>query len=121
MHSGEELPMIERQLQTAEELVASGLEHIVVQNRIVGELKGRGGDTVAAEQLLNTLLEAQALHEEYRQWLRYEIERQAAARLRRTAWSFENSARNASETQPYTAVVLALSVGWLLGRSHCPL
>lgn len=57
--------MIERQLQEAEELVASGLQHIAQQNRIIAKLKESGGDTIAAELLQNTLLEAQALHKEY--------------------------------------------------------
>jgi hypothetical protein len=29
--------------------------------------------------------------------------------------------RNTIETQPYTAVVVALALGWLLGRTHRPL
>jgi ElaB/YqjD/DUF883 family membrane-anchored ribosome-binding protein len=29
--------------------------------------------------------------------------------------------RNTIEQQPYTAVAIALGLGWLLGRSHRPL
>jgi hypothetical protein len=29
--------------------------------------------------------------------------------------------RNAIETQPYTTAVVALGIGWLLGRMHRPL
>ena len=40
---------------------------------------------------------------------------------RKTASSFETVAREMIENQPYTAVVIALAVGWLLGRMHRPL
>src|SRR6516164_5997462 len=40
----------------------------------------------------------------------------AGAAARRTASSFEVAIRNTVETQPYTAVVAALALGWLLGR-----
>jgi uncharacterized protein YjbJ (UPF0337 family) len=35
--------------------------------------------------------------------------------------SFERIVRNTVERQPYTAVAIALGIGWLLGRSHRPL
>jgi ElaB/YqjD/DUF883 family membrane-anchored ribosome-binding protein len=40
---------------------------------------------------------------------------------RKTASSFERALRNTIETQPYTAVVIALGLGWLFGRMHRPL
>jgi len=40
---------------------------------------------------------------------------------RTTASSFEQSLRNTIETQPYTATLVALAIGWLLGRMHRPL
>jgi ElaB/YqjD/DUF883 family membrane-anchored ribosome-binding protein len=40
---------------------------------------------------------------------------------RHTAGSFEQALRNTIETQPYTAVAIALGLGWLLGRLHRPL
>lgn len=40
---------------------------------------------------------------------------------RKTAGSFERALRNTIETQPYTAVVIALGLGWLFGRTHRPL
>jgi ElaB/YqjD/DUF883 family membrane-anchored ribosome-binding protein len=40
---------------------------------------------------------------------------------RRTAGSFERALRNTIETQPYTAVAIALGLGWLFGRMHRPL
>jgi len=39
----------------------------------------------------------------------------------KTAGSFEKALRNTVETQPYTAVMIALGLGWLLGRMHRPL
>ena len=40
---------------------------------------------------------------------------------RQTAGSFEKALRNTIETQPYTAVAIALGLGWLFGRIHRPL
>ncbi len=40
---------------------------------------------------------------------------------RKTAGSFERVLRNTIEMQPYTAVAIALGVGWLFGRMHRPM
>jgi ElaB/YqjD/DUF883 family membrane-anchored ribosome-binding protein len=40
---------------------------------------------------------------------------------RKTAGSFEKALRNTIENQPYTAVAIAVGLGWLLGRMHRPL
>jgi ElaB/YqjD/DUF883 family membrane-anchored ribosome-binding protein len=40
---------------------------------------------------------------------------------RKTAGSFERALRDTIETQPYTAVAIAVGIGWLLGRMHRPL
>ncbi len=40
---------------------------------------------------------------------------------RQSAGSFERVLRNTIETQPYTAVIVALGLGWMLGRMHRPL
>jgi ElaB/YqjD/DUF883 family membrane-anchored ribosome-binding protein len=45
----------------------------------------------------------------------------AQTAARETASSFETAARRLVEEQPYTAVGIALGVGWLLGRMHRPL
>jgi ElaB/YqjD/DUF883 family membrane-anchored ribosome-binding protein len=45
----------------------------------------------------------------------------AGTAARKTAGSFEAVARDLIESQPYTAVAIALGVGWLLGRMHRPL
>ena len=39
---------------------------------------------------------------------------------RQTAGSLERALRTTIETQPYTAVAIALGLGWLLGRTHRP-
>jgi ElaB/YqjD/DUF883 family membrane-anchored ribosome-binding protein len=39
---------------------------------------------------------------------------------RKTASSFETAAREIIENQPYTAVGVALFIGWLMGRMHRP-
>jgi hypothetical protein len=40
---------------------------------------------------------------------------------RETASSFEKALRHTIETQPYTSALVALGIGWLLGRLHRPL
>jgi uncharacterized protein YjbJ (UPF0337 family) len=46
---------------------------------------------------------------------------QAADNARETASNFEKVLRHAIETQPYTSALVALGIGWLLGRLHRPL
>ena len=46
---------------------------------------------------------------------------QAADTARETASSFEKVLRHTIETQPYTSALVALGIGWLLGRMHRPL
>jgi ElaB/YqjD/DUF883 family membrane-anchored ribosome-binding protein len=45
----------------------------------------------------------------------------ASKAARNTASSFERALKNTIENQPYTAVAIALGIGWLLGRMHRPL
>ncbi|MGB6446687.1 MAG: CsbD family protein [Xanthobacteraceae bacterium] len=45
----------------------------------------------------------------------------AAEGLRKKARSFEDMLRSTIEDKPYTAVAIALGLGWLLGRTHRPL
>ncbi len=40
----------------------------------------------------------------------------AAAAVRRQAGSFEQTIRENVETRPYTAVAIALALGWIVGR-----
>ena len=41
--------------------------------------------------------------------------------VRKTASSFEDTVRHTIENKPYTAVAVALGIGWLFGRIHRPL
>ena len=45
----------------------------------------------------------------------------AAGAARDSAASFERWLRRTIETQPYTAAVVAVGLGWLLGRMHQPM
>jgi uncharacterized protein YjbJ (UPF0337 family) len=45
----------------------------------------------------------------------------AAEGARKAEISFEDTLRHTIETKPYTAVAIALGLGWLLGRTHRPL
>jgi len=46
---------------------------------------------------------------------------QSADVARQTAGTLDSWLRNAIETQPYTTAIVALGIGWLLGRMHRPL
>ena len=50
-----------------------------------------------------------------------ELYGQAADLVRQNAPPLEAWLRNTIETQPYTTVIAALGIGWLLGRMHRPL
>ncbi len=45
---------------------------------------------------------------------------QAADTAREAANGFEKVLRHTIETQPYASAVVALGIGWLLGRAHRP-
>lgn len=45
----------------------------------------------------------------------------AADGVRKTASSFEAMVRHTIENKPYSAVAIALGIGWLFGRTHRPL
>lgn len=44
-----------------------------------------------------------------------------AASARDTATTFEKWLRGTIETQPYTTALIAVGIGWVLGRMHRPL
>jgi uncharacterized protein YjbJ (UPF0337 family) len=50
-----------------------------------------------------------------------ELYGQTTDAARDTAATFDNWLRRTIETQPYTASIVALGIGWLLGRMHRPL
>jgi uncharacterized protein YjbJ (UPF0337 family) len=45
----------------------------------------------------------------------------AAQSVRNTASSIDDVVRRTIEDKPYTAVLIAIGLGWLLGRTHQPL
>ena len=46
---------------------------------------------------------------------------QSANTARETASNLDTWLRNTIENQPYTSAIVALGIGWLLGRMHRPL
>jgi hypothetical protein len=46
---------------------------------------------------------------------------QATDAARDSAATFDKWLRRTIETQPYTVAIVALGIGWLLGRMHRPL
>ena len=46
---------------------------------------------------------------------------QTADVARQTATTLDDWLRNTIETRPYTSAIVALGIGWLLGRMHRPL
>ena len=46
---------------------------------------------------------------------------QSADVARQTASTLDSWLRDTIETQPYTTAIVALGIGWLLGRMHRPL
>jgi uncharacterized protein YjbJ (UPF0337 family) len=99
------------------------------ENRIAGTARNVGGQAeeafgratgnakIEAEGTVNRLTgAAQDLYGQAR-----DSASDMAETARAGASSFENLLRNTIEQQPYTAVAVALGIGWLLGRSHRPL
>jgi uncharacterized protein YjbJ (UPF0337 family) len=99
------------------------------ENRIAGTAKTLGGKaeesigrvagdaTTQAEGIVNQVSgAAQDVYGQARDTVA-----DAASATRDTASSFERVLRNTIEEQPYTAVAIALILGWLLGRTHRPL
>ena len=84
-------------------------------NRALGDAKKQAGEVAgavsdAAQDVYGQARESAA-----------DVVDTANTAARRTAGSFEQAIRNTIETQPYTAVAIALGIGWLLGRMHRPL
>jgi uncharacterized protein YjbJ (UPF0337 family) len=103
------------------------------ENRIEGTIRNAGGKVqeglgrmtgdakTQAEGVINQVRgSAQDLYGQARDSAS-QIAEEAGVRARQTASSFENALRNTIESQPYTAVLVALGIGWLLGRTHRPL
>ena len=45
---------------------------------------------------------------------------QSGEAIQKSASALEDALRNTIENKPYTAVAVALGIGWLIGRSHRP-
>ena len=99
------------------------------ENRIAGTARNIGGK---AEETIgraagNTKLEAEGAVNQLKGTAQdlYGQARDRASDAADTALqvgsSFEALLRNTIENQPYTAVAIALGIGWLLGRTHRPL
>jgi uncharacterized protein YjbJ (UPF0337 family) len=101
----------------------------VDENRVAGTARNAGGkvqeglgrvtgDTkTEAEGVINQVSgAAQDLYGQAR-----DSAPELAGLARDAASSFEKALRNTIENQPYTAVALALGLGWLFGRLHRPL
>jgi hypothetical protein len=73
MTAEDEHQLAEQRLKEAEDAVALGRVHVANQVRVLEELRRDGHDTSAAEELLETLLRSQELHEERRDRLRQEL------------------------------------------------
>jgi uncharacterized protein YjbJ (UPF0337 family) len=94
------------------------------ENRIEGAVKNMGGkleegfgratDDVKS-QIEGTVKQAAGAAQELYGQAR-ETAGDAAAIVRKQAGSFEQTIRENLETRPYTAVAIALAVGWFVGR-----
>jgi uncharacterized protein YjbJ (UPF0337 family) len=98
------------------------------ENRIAGPAKNIGGKVEKGsgratsdsksqvEGIANQAAgAAQDFHEQAR-----DAATDTVAALRDSAASLEKWLRNTVETQPYTTTLVAVGVGWLLGRMHRP-
>jgi ElaB/YqjD/DUF883 family membrane-anchored ribosome-binding protein len=99
------------------------MEHSMAENRPQSSDFNRAfGD--AKKQVSNAANEvsdaAQGLYDQARESAGQAADATTAA-ARNTTNSFERAIRNTIENQPYTAVAIALGLGWLFGRMHRPL
>lgn len=110
---GESTPMDEdRIVGTARNIAGKAQESL---GRVVGDAKTQAQGV--ANQVKGT---AQDLYGQAREGAS-QVASETATAARQTASSLESSLRDFIETQPYTAVFVALGIGWLLGRTHRPL
>src|SRR5690242_12838614 len=100
------------------------------ENRIEGTIKNAGGKVqeglgrmtgdakTQAEGMVNQVRgSAQDLYGQARDSAS-QFADSAGVRGRQTGAAFEKALRDTIESQPYTAVLVALGIGWLLGRTH---
>jgi|ERR1700676_3167963 uncharacterized protein YjbJ (UPF0337 family) len=94
------------------------------ENRIEGAAKNMGGKLEEGfgratgdvkSQVEGTVKQAAGAAQELYGQAR-ETAGDAAAVIRKQAGSFEQTIRDNLETRPYTAVAIALAIGWFVGR-----
>jgi uncharacterized protein YjbJ (UPF0337 family) len=102
---------------------------VMDENRVAGTVRNVGGKAeegfgrvtgdskTQAEGLVNQAAgAAQDLYGQAR-----DSAADAAGAARDTAATLEQWLRRTIETQPYTTAIIAVGIGWLLGRMHRPL
>jgi uncharacterized protein YjbJ (UPF0337 family) len=96
------------------------------ENRIAGAAKNVGGQAQESFGRVtgNAKIESEGIINEVSGAARDQVSDLAdvtTKKAQHTASSFEKALRTNIENQPYTAVVIALGLGWLFGRMHRPL
>jgi uncharacterized protein YjbJ (UPF0337 family) len=97
-------------------------ELIMDENRIEGSVRNVGGKVQEGFGKVagNARIQAEGLANQAA-GAAQDLYGQAADSARTTAITLEKSLRNMIETQPYLSALVALGIGWLLGRTHRPL
>jgi uncharacterized protein YjbJ (UPF0337 family) len=97
-------------------------EPIMDENRIEGSVRNVGGKVQEGFGKVagNARIQAEGLANQAA-GAAQDLYGQAADSARTTAITLEKSLRNMIETQPYLSALVALGIGWLLGRTHRPL
>ena len=92
------------------------------ENRISGTARNLGGKVEEGFGRVTGDLKAQAQGKlDQAVGTAQDLYGQTADAARDTAATFDKWLRNTIETQPYTVALVALGIGWLLGRMHRPL
>ncbi len=91
------------------------------EDRIAGQAKNLGGKVQEGAGRLtgDAAMQARGMAKQAA-GAAQDLSGQAADAARDTAASLEAWLRRTIETQPYTAALAALAVGWVLGRAHRP-
>jgi uncharacterized protein YjbJ (UPF0337 family) len=97
-------------------------EAIMDENRVEGSVRNVGGKVQEGFGKVagNARMQAEGLANQAA-GAAQDLYGQAADGARATATTFEKSLRHTIETQPYLSAMVALAIGWLLGRTHRPL
>jgi ElaB/YqjD/DUF883 family membrane-anchored ribosome-binding protein len=84
------------------------------EDRIAGTARNIGGKVEDIKEQVQGKLDQAA-------GTAHDLYGQTAEVARDTAVTFEKRLRQTIETKPYAAVVVAVGIGWLIGRTHRPL